>query len=157
MHFVRAADGARGSLGQSEVADFSGAHQLGHRAHCFFDGHGGIDAVLVIQVNSFHAQALQTVVAARADVFWSAVDTAHRGISFASNDAEFRGEKSLVAQAANGFADQDFVVTEAVDIRRIKKGDAEFGGAMNRGNGFRVVTRSIEFGHSHAAETHCRD
>ena len=40
-----------------------GRHQLGHGAHRVLDGHVGIDAVLVVQVDVVHAQPLQRRVA----------------------------------------------------------------------------------------------
>jgi len=155
MHFVRAPNGAGGSLGQSEVANFARFHQLRHRTDRFFDRHSWIDAVLVIQVDSFHAQAFQTVIAARAEIFGFAVHAAHRRIRFAAHNSEFRRQENLVAQTANGIADQNLVIAVTVNVRSIKKRDAEFDGAMNRGYRFRVVTRSIEFRHPHAAQTYC--
>src|SRR5260370_32703779 len=79
MHFVSATDGFRGSFRQSEVADFPGAHQSRHRAHGFFDGHGWIDAVLIIQVDSFNPESLQAGVTRCAHIFRPAVDTARGG------------------------------------------------------------------------------
>ena len=112
--------------------------------------------MLVIQVDGFNAEALQAGIARCAHIFGPAVDAARGRIGFVANDSEFRGEKNLGAQCANGHTDQYFIVAVAIDIRGIEKGDAEFDGAVNRRDGLLVVARSIEFGHSHAAETHRR-
>ncbi len=157
MHLVGTPNGAGRSFGQSKVADFSGMHQVGHRAHRFFDRHSWIDTVLVVQIDRCNVEPLQAGIARFADIFWPAVDAAHGGIGLAANNSEFCRKENFIARTAHGHANQYFVVAVTVDVRGIEKSDAEFDGAMNRGDRFLIVPRSIEFRHSHAAQTHCGD
>ncbi len=156
MDFVRPADGRGGRLRQSEVAHLSGTNQFRHRAHGFFDRHIGIDAVLIIQIDSFRTQPFQAGVTARADIFRPPVDAARCGICPVSHNPELGGQKNLVTQTPDRLANQHFVVTVAVNVRRIQKGDAQLDGAVNGGRRFRIVPRSIELGHPHAAQAHGR-
>src|SRR5258708_10225827 len=142
MHFVSATDGFRGSFRQSEVADFPGAHQARHRAHGFFDGHGWIDAVLIIQVDSFNPESLQAGVTRCAHIFRPAVDTARGGVGFVANDSKLSGEKNFGAQRADGHADPYFVVAVTLDIRAVWKPAAQLHRALNAWHGLLVVPRA---------------
>jgi len=93
MHFVSAADGVRGRFGQSEIVNFSCFHEFRHHADGFFNRHRWIDAVLIIQIDSFNAETLQTGVARFANIFRTTVDAANGGISAVADDPEFCGEK----------------------------------------------------------------
>src|SRR6266571_5517091 len=132
-------------------------HKRRHRADGLFNWNGRIDAMLVIQIDGFNAEALQACIARLAHIFRTAVDAAHIGIGFVANDSEFSGEKNLGAQRTDGHANQYFVVAITINVRGIEKGDAELDGTMDGSDRFHVVTRSIEFRHPHAAQTHCGD
>jgi len=105
MNCVRAAECGRRCFGQPEVSHFPFAHKLRHRAHRFLDGRSGIDAVLVIKIDRFNAEAFQAGLAASANVFRLAAHAAHVRVGAVSHDAVLRGEKYLFAAIANGLAD----------------------------------------------------
>src|SRR5207248_9978619 len=46
-----------------------------------------------------------------------------------------------------------FVVAIAVNVRGVQKRDAQLNRTMNRSRRFRIVPRSIKFGHPHTAQT----
>ena len=139
MHFVRAPNGGRRSLRQSQIAHFSGFYQLRHGTHGFLDRHIRVDAVLIVQVDRGHAQALQTRFATSPHVFRAAINPTDRGVRLVAYNPEFGREKSFLAQAANRLPDQHFVVAVAVNVRSIQKGDTELNGTMNCGCRFRIM------------------
>jgi hypothetical protein len=139
MNFCGPAQGLRGGFREPYVADLSFLQKLSHGADRFFDGRGGIDAVLVVEIDGLDSQALQAGFAGSAHVFRLAVHSANVGVLGIANDAEFRGQYKLIALALEGAADQFFVFVRTVDIGGIEKVDAEFERPVNGGDGFGVV------------------
>ena len=78
VHGVGAADRSLAGLGEAEEAHLALANEVGHRAHDVLDRHGGIDAVLVEQVDVVGAEAAQRALDRLADVLRPAVDADHR-------------------------------------------------------------------------------
>src|ERR1700745_1786701 len=68
-----------------------------------------------------------------------------------------RREEHFVAATADCFADQLFVVADAVGVRGIEKIDAEVKRAEDCSGGVCVVALAVEFAHAHAAESHAGD
>ena len=62
-------------------------------SHRDFNGHPGIDPVLVVQVDAVDAEALQTALACLADVLRVAADLRFAAIA---DDGEFRGDLNLL-------------------------------------------------------------
>jgi hypothetical protein len=50
------------------VAHLPGAHEVGHRADGVLDGHGRVDAMLIVEVDVIDAEARERCVAGLADV-----------------------------------------------------------------------------------------
>ena len=134
------------------MPDFSFANEIGESAGGFLDGSFGIDAMLVVQINGVDTETLEAGVARGANISAGTVDAAKRGVGFVADDAEFCGEEDFVTDTANGFADEDFVVTVTVDVGGVEEIHTKIERAVDGSDGFGVVTRSIEFGHAHAAE-----
>ena len=59
MNGMGPAQRSRAGLGQTQVADLAGLHQVGHGADGVLDRHVRIDAVLIQQVDVVGAEALQ--------------------------------------------------------------------------------------------------
>ena len=59
VHGVRAADRLRRRLAQADVADLALLDQRRHRSHGFFDGHLGVDAMLVVEVDVVGPEPLE--------------------------------------------------------------------------------------------------
>ena len=56
---VGAADGLRAGFGQAEVPDLACCDQVLHGAGDVFDGHVGVDAVLIEEIDGVDLQALE--------------------------------------------------------------------------------------------------
>jgi len=117
--------------------------------------------MLIIQINHVHLQPAQARLTSRADVSGLAADPAHRrtpthaGRGWIAHDAELGGQHHLAAAALNGAAHEFLIQVRAVNIRRIEQRYSQVQRAMNRGNGFAVVARSVEFRHAHASQSNC--
>jgi hypothetical protein len=153
MNGMGTAESGWGSFRETEITNLTSADEIGHGGDGVLDGSVGVDAVLVVKIDGLHAEALEAGVTGGANIFGFATDAAYVGIPGVAEDGKFGGEENGFAAIADGLADEDFVVTEAVDVGSIEKVDAEFEGAVNGGDGFGVIARTAEFGHAHAAET----
>ena len=150
---MRAPYGRGRRFRQSQIADLSRPHQFRHSANRFFDRHLRIDAMLVVQIDGSYPQTLQAPLAAGLHVFRPAIDAPHRRVRLVAHNSELGGEKNLFAHAANRLANKHFVVAIAVNVRGVQKRDAQLNRTMNRSRRFRIVPRSIKFGHPHTAQT----
>ena len=72
-------------------------------------------------------------------------------------EAELRGEDHLVAPPLERPAQQLLVGVGAVDLRRVEEGAAELDGAVDGGDGFRLVRGAVRLAHAHAAKADGRD
>ena len=63
MHFVRAPNGLRARLGESEIAHLALLDQPFHRAHRLLDRNLGIHAVQAVDVDDLHTEALERRIA----------------------------------------------------------------------------------------------
>src|SRR5436190_18712697 len=156
MHSVRATYRVNARLGQAEISNLSAGLQFGHRADRFLDWHARVDTVLIIDVDRRDAQSLQRRLARATHVFRRPIDPEPRSV-FLAHVAELCCEHDLVATVANGLADEPLVREWPVNVGGVQKIDAEIQRSANRRNRLRVVTLTVELGHSHAAETDGRD
>ena len=74
MHGARPSKGRRRCLGQSQVADLAGPHQFRHGADGLLDRRGGVDAMLVIEVDDLDPESLEAGLARFAHVLGPSVD-----------------------------------------------------------------------------------
>ena len=144
MDLLRAADGRRRRLREPEEAHLAGLDQSRHRAHL------GIDAVLVIEVDHVHAEALETRVARLRHPLGPAVD-AGRAVRLA-HVAELGDDHGALAPAAQRLAEQRLVVAPAVHVGRVQEVDAEVERAMDDRDRLRVVSGAVRARHRHASE-----
>src|SRR5258708_30935902 len=96
MDFRRSPQRFRPRFGEAERSDLALGNKLGHGGDGFFDGNIGIDAMLIIEIDGFDAQALKARVARAANVLGRTVDTADS----VGTDAEtkFGGDDHSVAR-----------------------------------------------------------
>src|SRR6185503_16303384 len=66
--------------------------------------------------------------------------------------AELGGDQVVLAPALDGAPDQFLVLAVAVHVRAVEEIHADFGGAVQRGNGLFLAAGQIETGQHHAAE-----
>ena len=151
MNRVRAADGLRSRLGETEMAHLALAHEVGHGADRILDRRLRIDPVLVVEIDRVDLEPLQARFAGLAHVIRLAADTEALAVRPA-HIAELRGEHDLVAPIRNGTADEFLVAADAVHVGRVEKGHAELDRAMDRGDGLHLVAAAVELRHAHAAE-----
>ena len=108
MRRVRAANGGGRGFRKSEVTDLAFFHQARHGADGLFDGHGAVNAVLVVEIDGFDLQAPQARVAGLANVFRAAIDADKAALGVA-HVAEFRGQHGPVPPPLQGKAHQNLV------------------------------------------------
>src|ERR1700704_3599244 len=116
-------------LGESEVAHFSGTHQVRHPAYGLLDRHFRIHPMQVIKVNMLHAKPFERFVAGASRILRGAIDTAVLD-GRVDNDTELRGEDYAVTPAGQRLAYFDFRVT--VDICGIEKVEPHVQPAKNQ-------------------------
>jgi len=95
-------------------------------------------------------------IAALADVFGRAID-AQEIAPLVAHVSEFRRQDHLAAAAFDGASDQALVFATAVHVRRVEQGHPESERTLDRGDGFLVIARAVEFQHSHAPESKRRN
>jgi hypothetical protein len=113
--------------------------------------------VLIIEIDSLDAEALQTRVTGRADVFRAAIDADDRPIL--AYRAELGGEKDVAARALTSqpAADELLILMRPVDVGGVQEVDAEFERAIQCGERLLVIASGIELAHAHAAEANRGD
>jgi hypothetical protein len=133
------------------VPDLAGLDELAEGAPGVLDRHGGVHAVLVVEVDDVDAEPLQRGVARAADVLGAAVDADHAAVR-RPLVAELGGQHDLVAPAGDGPADQLLVGERAVHVGGVEEGDAEIQRTVDRALGLGLVTGAVELAHPHAAQ-----
>ena len=151
MNLHRPTNGGKGSLGHSQPADFTGVDKFTHGPNRVLDGDIRIDPMLVVQVDDLNPEPQQTAIASGLHIFRMAVD-ANEFPLFITDIAELGRQENFSAAAFDGLADEALVLAAAVHVGRVEKVEAEIEGAVDGGNGFGVVLRSVEVGHAHATE-----
>ena len=140
----------------AEVADLALVDELRHGAPGLLDGDGGVDAVLVVEIDVVDSQPRERSVAGGPHVFGTSVDADPAAVG-AALVAEFGCEDNFIAPAGDCLADEQLIGERPVHVSSVEEVDADLECAMNRCDRFVVVPRSIRLAHSHAAETDGRD
>ena len=150
LYRVRAADGLHAGFGQTEVLDLARGDQFFHRAGHVFHRHGGIDPVLVEQVDAIGAQTLQRRIAHGADAFWAAV-LALAAVTVL--EAEFGGDDDLVAHRLQRLAKQVFVSERTIGLGGVKERDALVVGRTDKLDGLLSVgSGAVAVAKAHASK-----
>src|ERR1035441_4665517 len=111
--------------------------------------------MLIIKVDLPDSEPLQTRITTLADIFGPAVH-AEKLALFITDISKLGGQDHLVTAALYRPTHEFFIDPATIHVGGVEEVDAQIECPMNRGNGFLVVTRSIEFRHSHAAQAQCR-
>ncbi len=110
--------------------------------------------MLIVEVDVIDAEPLERRVACGADVFRASVD---RALAVGQDlVGKFGRDDHAVAIFLQRFADQLFIVPDAVNVGSVEEVDAEIDCALERRDGFLVVARTIELRHAHASESQLR-
>ena len=117
---VRAANRLHACFGQSEMLHFAGLDQFLDRARNVFDGHIGIDAVLVEQIDEVGLETLERGVGDFADVVRPAVETALSALD-PDFESKLGGDDDVLAKRRERLADQVFVRVWPVNFGGIEE------------------------------------
>src|SRR5215217_6822396 len=154
LNRVRATNGLRAWLRKAEVQHLPGLDQPLDGARHVFDGHGEIDAVLIVEIDAIGPEALQRFLDDAPDALRPAVQSV-RAIDL---EAELGSDGNLVADWSERLADQLLVDIGTVDFRRVEERDAALVGIANQMDGLgpvnaRPVVAATE---RHVAEANLR-
>ena len=152
---VGPADGGRGGLGDAQVADLTGGHQLGQCPPGVLHRHRGVHPVLVVEVDVVDPEPLERRVARPPHVVGPAVHADERAVRSALV-AELGGQRHLVPAPGDGPAHQPLVGERSVHVGRVQEGDARVERLMDGGHRLLVVGRTVGLAHAHAPEAHGR-
>ena len=153
---VGAANRFHAGLGKSEVLDLAGLDEFLDGAGHVFDGHVGIDAMLIEKVDGVDLEALERAFDGLLDVGGLAIQArgAWAMIGTAEIETELGGDHDFVAIGSERFADELFVEERAVDFGGVEEGDAAVeGGVEEGGHLFFVFGRAVGKAHAHTAES----
>jgi hypothetical protein len=149
---VRSTDGVDPGLRHPEVVHLSGSNELLDSPGDLFDGHVGVDAVLVEQVDGVGAQTAQRAVDRRPDTVRSAGDAGLVTV-LVEGEAELGGDDDVAADRLQRLADQLLVVEGAIHLSGVEEGDATVHGrAQERDHLLPWGPRPEGLAHAHAAE-----
>ena len=129
---MSAADGFGAGFGEAEVFDLAFGDEVLHCACHVFDGHVGVNAMLVEQVDDVGVEALQRGFGDLLDVFGLAVEAAAALPVGLDIKTELGGDHDPVAERRESFADEFFVDEWAIDFGGVEEGDATFDGGRSR-------------------------
>jgi hypothetical protein len=158
LHGVGAADGLCAGLRQAEVLDLALLDQILHRSGDVLDGHFGIDAVLIEEIDDIDPQALERGLGNLLDVLRPAVQP----LPGPRLPSGLISKPNLVAMTTfprkgSRPRPEFFVVERAVDLGRVEEGDAALDGrAEQRDRILLLRETAVGKGHSHAAEAERR-
>src|SRR3977135_2558465 len=106
------------------MADLALLDQFREGANRFLNWRIGIDAMLVIKVDVFDAQPLQTSFAGLLHVVGLAVDAAGIGITGIADNSELCGQHDLVALALDCASDELFINVRPLNVSGAEEGKA---------------------------------
>ena len=124
MNRMSPTNGIRSGLGEPEKTHFTFTHQLGHGADGFFDRSVGIDAVLIVEIDTIHVQPAQAGLTRRAHIFGFTVNPAKRRFIVIAHDAELCRDDDILAVTLQGAAEQLLVRVRTVHVGRVEESDA---------------------------------
>jgi hypothetical protein len=152
MHRVCTADGFGADLGEADVADVAGLHQLRDRS----------DRLLDRQIREYAARPVDVDVGGAEPAKRVGEEVLHRGRAQvvaddapvgSSQEPELHAHHGLLAVASSQrFAQQQLVVAHAVVVAGVEQRDPRVERRLDRGDALGLVGRAVEVGHAHAAE-----
>ena len=140
------------------MLDLALLNQVFHRPGRLFDGHAGINPVLIEQIDGIHFEALQRAFGNLLDVLWAAVQTYPSALAGGIKlEPEFGSDHHFSAERSQGLAHKLFVLEGAVHFGGVEEGYA----ALHRGpeksdHLLLICRRTVRRGRSHAAEPESR-
>ena len=133
--------------------------QLGHRADRLLDRRLRVDAVLVVEIDVLHPEALQRALAGLAHIRRAAIDLAH-GRSASPRielDPELRREEDLLATPGDRASEEPLVGVRPIHVGGVQEVAAQLQRALDRRQRLALIARAVERRHPHTAEPDLRD
>src|SRR6476646_9029215 len=156
MYSMGAADRVWPCFRETEITYLALAYEFSHGADSLYYWRIGIDAVLIIEVNSFDAETLKTCFATGAYIIRGTLH-AYEAPVRRSQNAEFGCEHDLIAAVPDRAADQFLVSPHSIDVGRVEECDAKLDGPMDRIDTLRLAAWPVKLAHAHAAKAKGRD
>jgi len=156
VHLLRAGHRVGAYLGQSDATHVTGLHHVGDGAHRVLDGDSRVEPGRAVDVHVVHPEAGEAVgeeILHRRRAGVEAQPAAVRG----AQRAEFHRKQRLVPAFAQRPSDEELVVAGAVEVARVKQGDALVQGRVDGGDALRLVGRPVHPGHAHAPQGERKD
>src|SRR5690606_40629629 len=105
MDGMGAGDDLRRRLGEADVADLASLHEIGERPDRLLDRRGGIDAMLIIEIDVIRTEALQRSITSGFRVFGRPFEALPAAV-LATDDPELGRQGDLLTTPLQGLADQ---------------------------------------------------
>ena len=137
-----ATDGLHIGFGEAKVLHLALLDQFLHGSCDVFDGHVGIDAVLVEDVNAVDVQTLQRCCGNLLDVLRAAVEAPPSRTSiWIEIKAELGGDHDLFADRGERFAQKQLIGERAIHFGRVKEGEVTIHGGVEERDHLPLVLR----------------
>ena len=134
------------------MADIARLDHVGDSADGFFDRNGGVEAGGPVDVDIVELQSLQAVGEGGLHRRRATVEP-DPGPGRLALGPELDADKVAVARdAAQGLAEQHFVVTHSIEVARIDEVHACFQRSVDGGDAFGPIRRPVHARHPHTAE-----
>src|SRR5271166_2146726 len=146
-------DGLYTCFREAEVPHLALLDKIFHSAGGFFDGHVGIDAVLIEQVDHIGPETLERGLGDLLDMFGTAVQPGLFAGARIKLEPKLGGDHHLPTERSESFAHEFFVCERPINLGGVEECDTAFSGRPNYRNHFLFVPRrTVAKTHSHAAE-----
>jgi hypothetical protein len=133
------------------MAQLALSHELRHHADRLLNGRLRVNAMLVIKIDRFNAEAAQGPFAGLAHILGATVHAKKRAV-LAPHIAEFGGEHDAIAAVPDSVPDEFLVPADPIHVGGVEEGDSELNRTMDRRDRLRLIAAAVEFRHAHAAK-----
>ena len=126
---MRTANRFRVCFGKTKVFYFAFLNQCFHGSGNIFNGHFGINTVLIQEINRLNTQSLKRCLYDIPDVLWTAIESNPFGAaSRIKFETKFCGDDDLIAKRCERLADEFLVCERAINFCGVEECDAALNG-----------------------------
>src|SRR5258708_1463159 len=150
MDGVGASNVCDASLRKTEKSYLALFDEIADCASHVLDRHGPINAMLIEQINVVGTKPAEASLHCFADMLGPTVRT-DNPVTIETR-SKLRSDHYLVAPASECATEQLLVGERTVVLRRVEEGASQFDRAMNSGDRFSFIRRTVRLTHAHTAE-----
>src|ERR1700691_1725693 len=151
LHRMNSTDGLCPGFGQAEMLHLAFLNQIPHGAGHLLDRYGGVDSVLIQEINEIGLEALERSFHHLPDVLGPAVETVWLAVD--DLEAKFGRDTDPPPLWSQRLAQQFFVLVRSVNLRSVKEGHAAIDRGAEQGNRLLFVSRRpVSMAQSHTAQ-----